>query len=170
MASNSAVGAPLSVFKIRGGSRDSPGFPPRQPSIKKREGASPARFWTNRSRFGSMAAARSAQITSASRSGLCTRQRLPAPAQKIRCHAADVRQGGRSLRPGCSAGGIGGDFSAEGRIVGRIADNKVKAAGYKMLPCLPQIGAQKGEVVRQAVFLGGLLRQSDGRPVEYPYR
>ena len=32
-----------------------------------------------------------------------------------------------------------------------------------MLPCLPQIGAQKGEVVRQAVFLDGLLRQSDGR-------
>ena len=55
----------------------SPGLPPRQPSIKKREGAVSGRFWTKRSRLGSMPASRRAQAVSVSRSGLWTRQKLP---------------------------------------------------------------------------------------------
>ena len=56
---------------------ESPGAPPRRPSISASDGAAPARAQTRRSLFGSRPRALIATKTSLSLSGRCTRQKRP---------------------------------------------------------------------------------------------
>ena len=86
-----------------------------------------------------------------------------APPQQIGRGGADIRQTRLRFGAGSAAGAVPGDFSAGGRVIGRVADHQIKGAGGKMLPHLPEVDTLKREPIRQAVFGGGPLCQRHSR-------
>ena len=108
MARISSVGEPSGWRRMRLGRAERPGFPPRLPEMRTKDGALSASWQTIRRRFGSMSARRIAAKMSVKNSGLCTRQNSPPLASRY--EAAPENCAGESAPPRAAALDGSGDF------------------------------------------------------------